>query len=97
VTIASYQIAALISLFILGLASLFLGESAYRQAQLFWFDPATGLGQRTKLIGRGAQAIGVFLMLIGAIFLFSAIVSFFFLPFFGLAPTNYPPVQGAGN
>lgn len=80
-TAVGYQVAALISLFILGLASLFLGEEAYRRERLFWFDPATSLGQRTQLSGRTARLIGLLLMVVGAFFLFTAIAAFFLLPF----------------
>jgi len=81
-TVASYQIASLIILFLTGLLFLFSGESAFRNRKLQLFDPATEWGRRTIIEGHNAVVASVFLLAIGVFFLLSSIVAFFLLPFF---------------
>lgn len=76
----SYKVGAVLSLLLIGIFGLVMGEHIFRREQVYLLDPDTAWGERTRLTGRAARLLGIVLMLIGAASLFLGIASIFLDP-----------------
>lgn len=75
---ASYRVATLLVMLLIGVVGILAGESIYRSKYLYLLDPDTEWGERTKVTGRTARILGIMLMIVGVFFLLVSIAGVFF-------------------